>query len=114
MSAAEKLTSFTRPPAQPGAASEAWPQRRRWTVAEYRRMGELGILSPEVRTELIEGDIYEKHHPARPDYTSAPGDPAFPQPGPGEEPRRKEFTREEYYRLEETGFISPDSRTELI
>jgi len=31
--------------------------RRRWTVAEYHRMDELGLLGKEERVELIEGDI---------------------------------------------------------
>ena len=31
----------------------------RLTVAAYRRMGEVGILGPELRTELIDGKIVE-------------------------------------------------------
>ena len=35
------------------------PSRHRLTVADYRRMGEAGILSPEDRVELIEGEIID-------------------------------------------------------
>jgi Uma2 family endonuclease len=30
---------------------------KRWTVEDYHRMGELGILQPDERTELIEGQV---------------------------------------------------------
>jgi Uma2 family endonuclease len=33
--------------------------RHRWTVEEYHRMGEVGLLDPDVRVELIEGEIVE-------------------------------------------------------
>lgn len=34
-------------------------QRRRFTVADYQRMGEAGILGEDDRVELIEGEIFE-------------------------------------------------------
>lgn len=34
--------------------------KRRFTVAEYYRMAEVGILSPEDRMELIEGEVVHK------------------------------------------------------
>jgi Uma2 family endonuclease len=34
-------------------------QRHRLTVAEYYRMGETGILAPEARVELIEGEVID-------------------------------------------------------
>lgn len=33
------------------------PTRRRFTVEEYHQMGEAGILGPEDRTELIDGEV---------------------------------------------------------
>jgi Uma2 family endonuclease len=35
------------------------PRTRRFTVEEYHRMGEAGVLRPEDRVELIEGDVIE-------------------------------------------------------
>ena len=35
----------------------AMPNLRRWTRAEYMRMTEVGILAPDERVELIEGEI---------------------------------------------------------
>ncbi|MCC7335379.1 MAG: Uma2 family endonuclease [Pirellulaceae bacterium] len=56
MSAAITFTSETPPP---------FPMHR-FTVAEYRQLGELGVLAPEDRVELLEGWIVEKmnHRPA--------------------------------------------------
>jgi Uma2 family endonuclease len=34
--------------------------RRRWTAEEYHQMGEAGILGPDDRVELIEGEIIHK------------------------------------------------------
>jgi Uma2 family endonuclease len=35
------------------------PRRHRFTVADYYRMGEAGVISPEARVELIEGEIID-------------------------------------------------------
>ncbi len=32
-------------------------QRYRWSSREYARMGEMGLIRPDVRTELIDGEI---------------------------------------------------------
>jgi len=42
------------------------PRRHRLTVADYYRMGEAGILAPDARVELIEGEIID---------IAPPGDP---------------------------------------
>jgi len=56
MTAAITFSSETPPP---------FPMHR-FTVAEYRQLGELGVLSAEDRVELLEGWIVEKmnHRPA--------------------------------------------------
>jgi len=42
----------TSPPSGPAA-----PARRRFTVAEYYAMAEAGILAPDERVELLDGDV---------------------------------------------------------
>lgn len=41
------------------AHSEVWPQRHRLSVDDYYRMAETGVLSPDDRTELIDGEIID-------------------------------------------------------
>ncbi|HZF31489.1 MAG TPA: Uma2 family endonuclease [Gammaproteobacteria bacterium] len=38
---------------------ESWPRRHRITVHEYHRMAEVGVLAPDARVELIEGEIID-------------------------------------------------------
>src|SRR5690349_16226378 len=40
-------------------AMEEFPRRHRITVEEYYRMAEVGLLAPDARTELIEGEIID-------------------------------------------------------
>jgi Uma2 family endonuclease len=42
------------------------PRRHRLTVADYYRMAEVGILDPEARVELIDGDIIDMVPPGSP------------------------------------------------
>jgi Uma2 family endonuclease len=39
------------------------PQRHRYTLADYHRMGETGILAPDARVELIDGEIVDMPPP---------------------------------------------------
>jgi Uma2 family endonuclease len=39
---------------------ETWPRRHRLTVEEYYRMAEVGLLSRDVRVELIDGEIVDR------------------------------------------------------
>jgi len=41
------------------AQTETWPRPHRLTVDEYYRMADAGLLSPDDRTELIEGEIVD-------------------------------------------------------
>src|SRR5688572_15958278 len=40
-------------------AMEEWPSRHRITVDQYHRMAEEGLLAPDARVELIEGEIVD-------------------------------------------------------
>jgi Uma2 family endonuclease len=42
-----------------GMQMESWPQRHRITVHDYHRMAEIGVLAPDARVELIEGEIID-------------------------------------------------------
>lgn len=46
--------SISNPITSIASAAPPWPVRR-FTVEEYHRLGELGILAPEVGVELLEG-----------------------------------------------------------
>ena len=49
--------AVTGPPVAATPPEPQVPKVRKFTVAEYYRMGEVGILSPEERVQLIEGEI---------------------------------------------------------
>jgi Uma2 family endonuclease len=42
-----------------GTLMESWPRRHRLTVHDYHRMAETGVLAPDARVELIEGEIID-------------------------------------------------------
>jgi Uma2 family endonuclease len=48
-----------RPEAPMDTLMESWPRRHRITVDEYHRMADVGLLAPDARVELIDGEIIE-------------------------------------------------------
>ena len=48
------------------SAAADLPRRHRLTVADYYRMAEVGILEPEARVELIDGEIIDMPPPGSP------------------------------------------------
>ena len=54
--AAATLPAAVAPP-DTAADTAAMPEKRKFTVAEYYRMAEVGILGSEERVELIEGEV---------------------------------------------------------
>ena len=48
---------------------ESWPRRHRISAEDYHRMAEIGVLAPDARVELIEGEIIDMA-PIGKDHTS--------------------------------------------
>ncbi len=42
-----------------GVSADNWIKRRQITVDEYYRMGEVGLIGPDERVELIEGEVID-------------------------------------------------------
>ncbi len=42
-----------------GMQMESWPRRHRISVRDYHRMAEVGVLAPDARVELIDGEIID-------------------------------------------------------
>lgn len=73
----------------------AGPRRHRFTVDDYYRMGDIGILEPDSRVELLDGTIFDKSPPAP-------------------EPRRHLLTVADYYAMGRAGILAPDAPVEII
>ena len=57
MTTEAKTPAATPEPAAAGVVPQSTPRARKFTVAEYYRMAEVGILGRDERVELIEGEI---------------------------------------------------------
>jgi Uma2 family endonuclease len=78
---------------------------RRFTVGEYHRLIEEGILGPDDKVELLDGYIlYKAGYPER-----QPADTAFP-----EWRRLRPFTSAEYHRMLDLGIINREEKLELL
>lgn len=53
MSASVSMLSTAAP------AAGFYPIRHRWTVSDFQRLGETGLLAPDARLELIDGELFE-------------------------------------------------------
>ena len=53
------MTDATTAAPSDGAVTDLLPRRRWFTVDEYHRMAEIGILHEDDRIELMDGDILE-------------------------------------------------------
>jgi Uma2 family endonuclease len=71
------------------------PAPHRFTVRDYYRLVEMGVLQSRSPVELLDGEIFDLSPPA-------------PVPAP------HRFSVEEYYRMAETGVLKPGARVELL
>src|SRR5207249_11412102 len=71
------------------------PTLHRFSVAEYHRMAETGIIHRKARVELLDGEIIDMSTPLKP-------------------PTTHKFTAAEYRRMAKTGIIYPKARVELL
>jgi Uma2 family endonuclease len=78
-------TAIAHKARSPSGTSQRLPQRKRFTVAEYKKMARLGII-PERGAELLNGDVMFGT-------------------------RRKRFSIEEYYTLANAGILPTSTRT---
>ncbi len=122
------------------AMTRAAPERRRFTVDDCRAMVKAGILAPEEKVELRNGEIFVCRASAQDrtiaDHDAGPAAGATPPEDvvfaeasvdtiqrregigklgnlPGAEYAPRRFTVEEYYAMAEAGILAPDERVEL-
>ncbi len=121
------------------AVTRATPERRRFTVDDCRAMVKAGILAPEEKVELRNGEIFVCRASAQ--YRTIADHDAGPAAGAtsaddvvlasvdtwqggevigklgkalGAEYAPRRFTVEEYYAMVEAGILAPDERVELL
>ena len=94
---------------------ETWLSRHRFDVDEYYRMREFGILKPDARVELIEGQIIDQTAcTANDDSAMRPRESRAMDAVPDSWVPYHRFTVDEYHRMAEVGVLEADARVELI
>ena len=93
---------------------ETWLSRRCFDVDEYHRMKEFGILKPDARVELIEGQVLDKTDCGDGGSAVRPRESKAMNAVPDNWVPFHRFTVDEYYRMAEVGVLAPDARVELI
>lgn len=78
---------------------------RRFSVAEYHRLAEAGILTEDDDVELLEGYVVPKGCTLVRDEDDASGLPPWPV---------RRFTVDEYHRMIQEGILTEDDRVELL
>lgn len=95
------------------AAVESWLPRHRFSVNDFQRMRESGVLKPQDQVELLDGLII-----ARSGGVPGGGLPARESKAMDAVPDSwvpfHRFMVEEYYRMGEIGLFAPNARIELI
>jgi Uma2 family endonuclease len=109
---ASVMVSISKP--SDGTTASELVRRRPFTVDDYYRMAEVGILGPDDREELLDGDIFPKNPEVR-DLAEG-GNPFLDLVVPGTSTcvETWRFSVADYYRMAEAGILRPDERLELI
>lgn len=96
-------------------AMETWLPRHRFDVDQYHCMKEFGILEPDARVELIEGQVLDKtDRIADEDPTMHRRESKAMSAMPDSWIPFHRFSVDEFYRMAEVGVLAPDARVELI
>jgi Uma2 family endonuclease len=67
------MTAVATKPSSPSKVRDVGIRRRRWTRDEYYRAAEVGILRPDERLELLDGEILERPRPQTPAHAAMQG-----------------------------------------